>query len=105
MVRPDSWEPIEAINHEICSRAVDRLRLSNADFNDLITEANASGQPYTDPTFMFPEAIQWDDMRPKDASNDETERTNLYWTRISDYFNSYRYSMWGNLNVNYEDPS
>ena len=54
MVRPAFWEPVEAINHEICSRAVDRLRLSNPDFNELITQANASGQPYTDQTFAFP---------------------------------------------------
>lgn len=43
-------------------------------------------------------------MRPVDPDDDETERTSLYWTRISDYFNTDKYSLWGDDNVNYEDP-
>ena len=45
-------------------------------------------------------------MRPVNKENDETERTQYNWRRISDDFTDMsKYSMWGSTNVSFEDPA
>ena len=53
------------VDHEICSRAVDRLLYQNFDPNVSLRE-HSKANPWTDTTFPFPTSIFWEDMRPRD---------------------------------------
>ena len=55
------------VTHEICSRAIDRLLDNNIDPNEVL---RANTGTWVDSTFGFPDAIFWEDMRPKDPSDD-----------------------------------
>ena len=62
--RPNHFPVMQevVVDHEVCSRAVDRLLYDNIDPNTALNEAASSGQPFYDTTFAFPEAFFWEDM-------------------------------------------
>ena len=59
------------LNHEICSRAVDRLLHRNIDFNEVL-ESNTGY--WQDDTFSGWDRIFWNDYRPSRTDEDESPR-------------------------------
>ena len=89
------------LTHEICSRAIDRLLHDNVDFNEIIKENTGE---WVDETFPFPEAIFWEDMRPRSPANDESAREHdAVWRRISDIFPPDSFSLWGKNEISPKD--
>ena len=61
--RPAHFPPMShtLVDHEVCSRAVDRILYDNVDPNEALNSTSA-GSVWTDTTFEFPGAWYWDDM-------------------------------------------
>ncbi len=104
LLKTTEWKNTEwkdQVDHEICSRSIDRLLHDNIDFNEVL-EANTG--EWTDTTFTFPDAIFWKDMRPTHPSDNESGRSSdTQWLRISDVFNTDEFSLWGSEEISPKD--
>ena len=64
---PPQFMQLDTVNHEICTRAVDRLLYQNFDPKIALRD-HSKDNPWTDHSFSFPSALYWEDMRVVDSS-------------------------------------
>lgn len=108
--RPGNMKKSHKDNHRrslsdraTCSRAVNRLKNENTDYNALLAKGDEDPAfTYTDTSFEFPESIHWEELPSKTFSL-KPDVQDLEWRRILDVFADNFYSMWGNGKIDVED--
>ena len=85
-----------ALTTEVCQRSVNRLKYQSVDFNDVIRQ-NPDTR-WTDESFSFPDAIYWNDLRPKYGQRSQKKANQGYWRSLSDVLDE-RYSLWGSTEI------
>lgn len=86
----DHLESESESDGSVCFRAIQRLKDSEVDFNEVLSSA----EPFFDETFTFPDSIHWEDLSDEQypLSGDEEK---LEWKRITELYGNEFYSMWG----------
>ena len=98
---PHVMQISENLNHEICSRSVDRVLHHNFDFNPIL---KLNSGDWTDEQFTKKNMFTWDDMPAGPYSESQSDRkydTTL--RRMSEVFFSDKYSLFGSSSISPKD--
>ena len=97
---PHVMQISENLNHEICSRSVDRVLHHNFDFNPIL---KLNSGDWTDEQFTKKEMYSWEDMPATVDNSQKHQKDDAILYRMSEMFKGGQYSLFGSSSISPKD--